>query len=67
MINLEKLKNLRLKYKLSCRDMAKILKMSAVYYWQLEAGKRVISYVTAIRIAKVFNKKPDEIFYSGII
>lgn len=60
---MEKLKNLREISKLSHRDMAKKLEISKTYYWQIENGKRRLSYDMAIRIANIFKLKPDELFY----
>jgi transcriptional regulator with XRE-family HTH domain len=44
--------------------MAKLVKISKTYYWQIENNKRRIFYKQAIMIATyVFNLKPDELFY----
>ena len=48
---------------LTTKDMAKILEISQAYYSQLETNKRNVYYSMALKIAKVFNKKPDDIFY----
>lgn len=61
--NMNKLKELREKNKLSCRDMGIKLNISKVYYWQIENKKRKLSYEMAYKISKIFNKKPDDIFY----
>lgn len=47
----------------SCQRMANILKISKTYYWQLEQGKRRLTYDMAIKIANVFGLKPDDLFY----
>ena len=60
---MKKLKELRTKNGLSCDAIAKQLKISKVYYWQLENKKRRLFYSQAIEIAKIFNLKPDDIFY----
>lgn len=44
--------------------MAKKLNISKTYYWQLEHGQRRLSYEMALKIAQIFNKKPDDIFYT---
>lgn len=62
MYSTEKLKKLRIKNKLTIYDMAKILNISASYYSLIENNKRKISYVLAIKIAKCFNKTPDQLF-----
>ena len=33
------------------------------YYWQIENGNRRLYYDLALKIAKVFNQKPDDLFY----
>ena len=43
--------------------MAQELNISKTYYWQLEHNQRRISYEMAFKIAKIFRKKPDDIFY----
>ena len=43
--------------------MANMIGVSTAYYWQLENKKRNLYYKTAIKIARVFNLKPDDIFY----
>ena len=58
-----KLKKLRSMNKYSCAQMADKLSITSVYYYQIESGKRNLSYNMAVKIAKIFNKLPDEIFY----
>lgn len=60
---MERLKEYRKKYNYSCQDMADKLKISKSFYWQIENGKRRLSYRTAVEISKIFNIKPDDIFY----
>ena len=60
---MDKLKELRHKKGWTCDDMATMLNISKAYYWQLENGKRRLFYFLAIRIAKLFELKPDELFY----
>lgn len=43
--------------------MSKLLGISKPYYWQIENRKRGLSYQMAVNIAKIFNLKPDDIFY----
>ena len=57
------LKELREQKNLSCKDMAEILEISKAYYWQLEHGNRRLYYDMAVKIAAIFNRKPDDIFY----
>jgi putative transcriptional regulator len=64
--NMERLQELRLNSSKSYSDMAKLLKISKTYYWQLENNKRRISYDRAVKIAAIFDLKPDEIFYAEV-
>ena len=57
------LKELRKKDKLTCQDIADKLNISKCFYWQIENCKRKLSYEMAVKIAKIFNKKPDDIFF----
>lgn len=61
---MEKLKKIRIKNGLTCVDMAIKLGISKPFYWQIENGKRNLSYKMAVKIASIFKMKPDEIFYS---
>ena len=58
-----KLKKLRKEYKYSVKDMADKLNISTSYYCLIENKKRNLYYDLAIKIAKIFNLKPDELFY----
>ena len=58
-----KLKKLRKKHGYSCNCMGLKLGITGTYYYLLEAGKRSLSYSNACKIAKIFNLKPDDIFY----
>ncbi len=60
---MKKLKELRKNLKLSTKEIAKLANISQTYYWQIENKKRRLFYSTALKIAKVFNLKPDDIFY----
>ena len=64
---IKELEKLRLKYNYSYQQMADMLKISKSYYWQLEHNNRRIYYDLAIKIAKIFHKRPDEIFYDFFI
>lgn len=59
-----KLKTLRKKKKYTVTDMAHFLNISPSYYSQIENGKRKLTYQQAKDIAKIFKKKPDQIFYT---
>lgn len=58
------LKTIRNKHNYTSLDMAKMLKISKSYYSQIENGRRKLSYDMAIKIANIFNMKPDDIFYN---
>lgn len=62
-IFLEKLKGLRLQNKFTNQFMADILGISKPYYWQLEHDQKRLSYEMAVKIAKIFHLKPDDLFY----
>ncbi len=59
----KKLKEMRLKNHYTSKIMAEKLKISKPFYSQLENDKRKLTYDMAIKIAKIFNTKPDKIFY----
>lgn len=60
---MEKLKNLRINQGYTIAQMAELVGLSPTYYWQIENKKRRLYYEIAARIAKVFNLKPDDIFF----
>ncbi len=62
-----KLKQIRKEKHLTTQDMSNILNISKPFYWQIENNKRKLSYEMAIKISKIFNKKPDNIFYEDFI
>ena len=61
---MEKLKKIRRKNNYTCQMMSEKLNISKPFYWQIENGKRRLSYGMAIKIAAIFNMRPDDIFYS---
>lgn len=62
-INL-KLRDLRLEKGYSYQQMAEKIGICKAYYWQLEHNNRRLYYDIAVKIAKIFDLKPDDIFYS---
>ena len=64
---MNKLQQYRKKYNYSCQDMADKLNISKSFYWQIENYKRRLSYEAALKIAKIFKLKPDNIFYEDYI
>jgi putative transcriptional regulator len=63
---LKGLKNLRIVNNLSYKEMAEKLNISKTYYWQIENGQRRLIYELAKKIAHIFSKKPDDIFYDDL-
>lgn len=59
----QKLRKLRNEKNYTTEEMAKMLGISKPYYSQLENQVRRLSYDMAIKIAYIFDKKPDDIFY----
>ena len=64
---MNKLKTLRKTNNYSTQHMADMLKISKTFYWQIENNKRRLSYDMAIRIASIFNLKPDNLFFDDFI
>lgn len=58
----ERLKSTRLNHKMTYKQVADEVGITKEYYWQIENGKRRLSYGLAVKIAKVFGKTPDDIF-----
>lgn len=61
-----KLKEMRQEKGYTVAYMAKQLNISSSYYSQLENKKRQLSYEQAYKIAKIFKKKPDQIFFETL-
>lgn len=62
MYKTDKLKQLRVKEGLTIYDIASMIGISPSHYSLIENKKRNLTYDMAIKIAKVFHKKPDDIF-----
>ena len=62
-MQLKKIKEKRLSKGWSCAEVSKKLGMSKTFYWQIEHGDRKLTYILAVKIAKLFNAKPDALFY----
>ena len=60
---MKKLIEERLKHNYSYDDMCKMLQISKTYYWQIEHNKRRLYYYLAVKIAKIFELKPDDLFF----
>ena len=57
------LRELRKANNLTSKQMAEKLCISKAFYSQIENRTRRLSYDMAIKISKIFNSKPDKIFY----
>ena len=57
------LRELRRANNLTSKQMAEKLGISKAFYSQIENRTRRLSYDMAIKISKIFNSKPDKIFY----
>lgn len=62
MYNTDTLKKLRKENNFTIYEMANKLGISSSYYSQIENKKRRLYYDLAVKIAAIFNKKPDDIF-----
>ena len=62
-----KLREFRYKNNMTLQEVANKVGISKAFYCQLENGKRRLLYETAIRIASVFNVKPDYLFYDDTL
>ncbi len=58
----ETLKKTRKAHNYTLDQLANEVGVSKVYIWQIENDKRRLNYQLAIKIAKVFNMKPDQLF-----
>lgn len=63
----QKLKKVRIQNNLSYEDMAKKLEISKCYYWQIEHKRRRLYYDMALKIADIFELKPDDLFYETLL
>ena len=62
-----KLKEKRYSKKYTNKIMAEKLGISKAFYCQIENGSRKLSYEMAVKIADIFNCKPDNLFYNDFI
>lgn len=60
---MKKLKEIRISKGFTCAQMAQMLGMCTAFYWQIENNKRGLYYITAKKIAAIFELKPDDLFY----
>lgn len=62
-----KLKKIRNERGMTTSQVSSLVGISKAFYCQLENMKRRLSYDTAIKIANVFDVKPDELFYNDTL
>jgi len=60
----DKLKMKRKQEKITQKQMAGMLSITISFYSQLENKKKRLYYDMAVRIADIFNMKPDQLFYT---
>lgn len=58
----KKLYKCRQDQKLTQKEIAEELSITAAYYSMIENGMRVPSYLLILKISEFFNKKPDYFF-----
>ena len=64
MYSTKRLKQIRKKKGINQKEMAEKLNITISFYSQLESKKKRMYYDTAIKIADIFNMRPDDIFYT---
>ena len=62
-----KLRKIRNNNQYTVQQMADMLGISKSFYSQLETRNRRLFYDMAVKIATIFNMRPDEIFYDDHI
>ncbi len=58
-----KLQEFRESKNISRDTIAQALGVSRVYIWQIEKGKRRLTYDMAFKISKILKTKPDTLFF----
>lgn len=61
-----KLKQVRYRNKMTAQQVSNKVGISKSFYCQIENCKRRLTYDTAVKIASVFNVKPDYLFYDDV-
>lgn len=64
MYSTDKLKEIRKKKGFTQKQIAEQLDITISFYSQIENRKKRLYYDTAIKIAAIFNMRPDELFYT---
>lgn len=63
---METLRRYRERNGYSFQKMADLVGISKAFYWQIEHNQRRMTYELSMRIAKVFDLKPDDLFYEDM-
>lgn len=63
MYNVWELKKIRKQNGFTINDMSLKLRVTPSYYWKIENKRRRLFYDMSIRIARIFDVKPDDLFY----
>lgn len=61
------LKQHRMNKGYSCEAISRKLGISKTYYWQIEQGKRRITYDLALKMADIFKATPDTLLYEDTL
>ncbi len=64
---LVKFRDMRKKKGLNLGDIAEVLQVSKAYVSMMETGKRSLDYKMAIKMASIFDVRPDDLFYEDVI
>lgn len=66
-VKADSLKTIMKENKYTYEYLANALGYSKVFVWQIIHGERRLTYENALLIARIFNTKPDKLFYSDFI
>lgn len=64
---LAKFREIRKQKGLNLEDIASKLNVSKAYVSMMETGKRSLDYLMAIKMAEIFDRKPDDIFFEDLV
>lgn len=64
---LAKFREIRKQKGLNLEDIATKLNVSKAYVSMMETGKRSLDYLMAIKMAEIFDRKPDDIFFEDLV
>ncbi len=64
---LTKFRIMRKEKGMNLEDVANRLHVSKAYISMIETGKRSLDYEMAIQMAKIFDIRPDELFFEDVV